>query len=161
MRELGTRVEASKKRLESQLADMSGEQMKSYFQSFVDHPVIAELNKGGNDPQVKISNFLSLSESELDDVMKMQLIMQKDIQAGGSLMKEVATSGQGRGFMGDMHALRAMTAAGGGGGMMSGPPGSTGLGGHQHHPGCQHSLLSAESNKPPDVASGRGDVIER
>ena len=149
--------------MEPLVKDLTSEERKSYFQSFADHPVIASMNEGGPsaDPQQKIMNFLNLSDSDMDDLLKMQLILQLDVQAGGGLMKELATSGTGRGLMGSMHALGAMAMTGGGAASMMRNSSAPSSSGHQHHPGCQHYAADLNQNKPPNVVTGKGDTIER
>lgn len=152
---MSSRVESSKERMEAVVSDMNAEQRKSFFESFPDHPVLTRLNspETSRDPMSKISFFLDMTDSDLDDFMKMQLVVADDIKSGGTLVRELASTERGKGIMGDMMALRSM---GGVGQMGQHGHGSSG---HVHGPGCRHHGTPIEST--PDVATGKADKMDR
>jgi hypothetical protein len=82
--------------------------------------------------------------------MKIQWIIAEDIGRGGNLVKQMAASGEGRGMMGNMHALRSMST------MMGGRMPS----GHQHSEHCHHDQ-GLGSKAAPDVVTGKGDKMDR
>ena len=114
MKELGSKVESSKARAATRVQDWSAERRHSYYEAFLDHPVLSTLSGGtggtgtgasggtgtggvsGGTTSLteliaKIAVFIGLSESDLDDLMTMQLILAQDIQAGGSLAKQLVS----------------------------------------------------------------------
>ena len=106
MKELGSKVEASKARAATRVQDWTAERRHSYYEAFLDHPVLSTLSGGSGGTAgsgasggtgsltgliAKIAVFIGLSESDLDDLMTMQLILAQDIQAGGSLAKQLVS----------------------------------------------------------------------
>ena len=114
MKELGSKVEASKARAATRVQDWTAERRHSYYEAFLDHPVLSTLSGGSGGTGTgasggtagsgasggtgsltgliaKIAVFIGLSESDLDDLMTMQLILAQDIQAGGSLAKQLVS----------------------------------------------------------------------
>ena len=105
MKELGSKVESSKARAATRVQDWTAERRHSYYEAFLDHPVLSTLSGGSGGTGTgasggtgslteliaKIAVFIGLSETDLDDLMTMQLILAQDIQAGGSLAKQLVS----------------------------------------------------------------------
>lgn len=147
---LGERVQLAKTRVEPTVLAMDAEQRQAFFESFQEHPILAELNSTAGDAVEKMKKFVAMSEGDLDTVMTMQLVLGEDIKAGGSLVRTLASSGRGgKGVIGDIFALRSLGAAS--------IDHSHGHGhGHQHGPGCAHYQETT-----PDVASGKVETMDR
>mmetsp|Transcript_10870 Transcript_10870/g.14956 ORF Transcript_10870/g.14956 Transcript_10870/m.14956 type:complete len:538 (-) Transcript_10870:240-1853(-) len=88
IQQLAQRVQDSKQRLEEEVTSWSGEKRMQFFNDFADgHPVLNTLRDAGTDPLAKIQSFIGMGEGELDDMMRLLLVISKD--AEGVLLNKV------------------------------------------------------------------------
>lgn len=93
--------------------------------------------------------------------MRMQILLAKDIQSGGTLVKKIASTDAGRGLMGNMHALRSMAGVGS---LGAGGANMSKLSGHGHGNISGHECDSCNQpmrNPTPDVSTGKGATMDR
>lgn len=94
IQQLAQRVQDSKQRLEEEVASWSGEKREQFFNDFADgHPVLNTMRDAGTDPLAKIQSFISMDEGELDDMMRLLLVISQDAE-GGLLSKVRGSVGE-------------------------------------------------------------------
>jgi hypothetical protein len=143
-----------------------------YFKGFADHPLLKVLEQCGTDPLAKINTFATMTESELDDMTRLLLVVGKD--DGGSLLKELREKGGMAGPGGGLNSVMngIFTTMGSLSNLKRPPAGampmSMGPGMHQMH---NHDHAHGAGDCPyhrggsmaggPDVATGKADVMDR
>lgn len=152
MQELSARIQSAKSQAEESVTGWDADRRLEFFRSFQNHPVLSQLKWQQGDMRTKMATFARMSDSDLSDMMKMQLVLAEDIKAGGSIVREMQSAGVGKSMMSQMQSMRMMMGAGAG-------AGSGGHGHHEHGPHCQHHHASGPI--APDVTTGKGDSMER
>jgi hypothetical protein len=84
IQDLGTRVAAAKAKVDGEIRGWSKEERATFLDNFSEHPALLEVNSA-SDPAERVRKFLTLSDSDLEQMMKMQLIVAINMQEGGSL----------------------------------------------------------------------------
>lgn len=149
MQALSARIQVAKGEAEGSVTGWDAEKRLEYFRSFQDHPALSQMKNSSGDVREKISAFMDLSDSDLTDMMKMQLVLAEDMKSGGSIVKEMQAGGVSKSMMGHMQSMRMMMGSGGT---------SSGANTHVHGPNCQHHSAGPVA---PDVSTGKGDSMER
>lgn len=67
----------------------TAEQREAYFDKFNSHPVLDMMSKAGEDANERITKLFDLTEDDLDDILKMQMVMMEDMKAQGSIAKRI------------------------------------------------------------------------
>lgn len=151
MQQLSARIQVAKGQAEEAVSGWDAEKRLEYFRSFQEHPALSQLKSQGNDVREKMTAFMNLSDTDLTDMMKMQLVLAEDMKAGGTIVQEMQAAGVSKSMMGHMQSMRMMMGSGG--------ASNSGQGHHIHGPNCQHHHNAGPI--APDVSTGKGDSMER
>jgi hypothetical protein len=164
---LAERMTLRKGVVEAEIKEWDTAQLKQYFDDFSKDEVTGMLSASGDDVLKKLDVFISMDDITLDKVMKMNSVFAKDAREhDGSLMKSLREAkGDSVHITKAMGALGSMSKLFSTGAQMPLPGATAGgggqsHGGHQHGPGCKHNQ-KAPVEKAPDVATGKGDSMER
>jgi type I site-specific restriction endonuclease len=85
-----TRISASVEKSSSFGVDKwTAEERESYFERFNNHPVLETMSKAGEDANSRISKLFELSDADLDDIMRMQMVMVEDMKVQGTIAKRI------------------------------------------------------------------------
>jgi len=187
VQQLAQRVQESKQRLEEEVSSWTGEERVQFFNNFAEgHPVLSTLREAGSDPLAKIQSFIGMGEGELDDMMRLLLVISKD--AEGVLLSKVrgnlaAESGNNdsnsdsqsnnsilNGIFTTMGSLSTLNhfPRPGAAGMPMGPMSNIPMprhmmGGHSHsHGGHECSMHHGPQRSfQSDVSAGKADSMDR
>jgi hypothetical protein len=169
---LAERMTARKGIVEAEIKDWDSAQLKQYFDEFSSSEVTTILSESGDDVLKKLDTFITMDDTNLDKVMKMNSVFAKDARDhGGELMKALREAkGESIHITKAMGALGSMSRLFSTGAQMPHPGGhgghdhshghDHGHGGHQHGPGCRHHQ-GPPVEKAPDVVTGKADSMER
>jgi hypothetical protein len=183
VQELSSKVQSSRARMETIVADWNDERKQNFFESFADSPVMAALTDSG-DPAAKMQVLLGLSDADLDDAMSLLIVLQSDdgklmqkvraaVETGGEAGTAVAVESPGQSAKSQaMHGMVAALSSldnmrrfqqqqqmpqHGGHGGHGHHDHSHGRHEHEHGPGCNHHA------PPPrqDVSKNSNITMER
>ena len=180
IQELASKVQASKTKVYDEVHSWSAEKRQDYFNNVSEHPLLVKLMEVGESPLDKIKAFIDMSDSDIDQMMQLALVVsedqslvQKQMIAGGASAGKVfqAVSGVAAtlGSLMNFNKFGPASAAGGGGSSSSGgnaPPLTPPSMGddhdhshsHQHGPGCNHAAYQPARK---DISSGAAESIDR
>jgi hypothetical protein len=168
---LSSRIMECRERSEAKISSWGTEEKKSFFDSFNDLPALKSVNITATaSPMEKIETFLNLSDSDLDSIFLMQLVLADDIRSGGtmtsSLLQNKDEPGSNQKHI--FQTLGTFKQMAGLAHMATGAPPSYfshdhahaqayGGPGHVHGPHCQHGGAAPKH----DVSSGKKEVMDR
>jgi hypothetical protein len=163
---LASRVQESKGRLEESVSQWSAEKKEQFFQSFVNHPSLANLSSLGNDPIAKINMFLDMPQEDLDQMMTLLVVISCD--GGGKLLNQLRDplaplEGDSSGSAASRQMMNGIVATMGSLTKFSkfGPPPSANSSQHRGNHVHNHSCSADGQVKPPDVSSGKSASMDR
>lgn len=164
VQELATRVQSCKTRLEEDISAWTQEKKQDYFSSFGEHPALAKLTSvSAADPLAKINTFVEMSDSDLEQMMTLLLVVGSDpslvakmANGGGenaSAMAGIMTT------MGSLSNLRTQSQTQQSSGHShDGHSHNTHDHSHDHNGACQHHAPYVARK---DISSGQADTMDR
>lgn len=149
LQNLATRVQESKTRLSDEISTWGDEQKDSFFDSFHEHPALQSLKNSGEEPIGRITKFLDLSDSELDDMMKLMLVIST---SGEKYSKNLSQTGDGADTVDEKQLMQGIVATLGSLSTMN-----TQGRQHVHDANCGHGQGQGSSNS----FTGKADRMDR
>jgi hypothetical protein len=148
---VSAKLKSASARVSKELAEWTVDKKKEFIEEFGSSPLLEEISTAGSNMAKRLEKFSTLSEPELEQVVRLQTLVNEDMENGGSLglnaseekmkmLKRAANVGQNSlsSMMNRLHVDRQPE--------------------HVHGPGCNHGHSAPQA---PDVASGLTDQMER
>lgn len=172
IQELAMRIQANKSKADQQVAGWSYEEKLNYFNSFADnHPVMEMLNDASNDPMQKIATFITMSDDDLEQMLKLQYIvahedgqslidgLRKRLLNNDDVNTETQKGSIVDGIITTIKSLSSMKVSNAGGQSTNQSHSHDHQHGHdhKHSASCGHRV----NQPPPDVSKGEIEKIER